>query len=290
MAGQVHACLGAAGLAVLVELDARFGNVEGQQIVLLTSLAQRIGAGLQAVHGRVAGVTQLLGLLVGQEAAHVDHGFEEPVRDDLALAVDHHAARHGQAVVVVQQRAQVGGKLLGQHRDGAPGQVVGEAAVERFLVQPGVVLHVLAHVGDVHVQLPALAAGQGLHAHGVVVVAGVLGVDGVHLVLAAVLAAFQVGFGGLGELLDAVEDGRGKRPRQFLVLLEHHLDLFPGGTFLGLFPVFALTGKRFGAGDGRRLGRASARSGGGGHDGVAVSELEAVAGDEAFHAVHQLAH
>ena len=135
--------------------------------------------------------------------------------------VELHDATEHEAVFIGAQAADVCRKLLGQHGDGAIGEIDAGAADAGFKVEGGAGADVLGHIGDVNLKL-ITTMGALADEHGVVEVARGLAVDGDDGQRAEVGPA---GGGVLVEVRDAAglgEDGLGKEARQ-LVLADHHL-------------------------------------------------------------------
>ena len=90
---------------------------------------------------------------VGHALGGADDALAERVADDLALMIDlHHAGQH-HAIDLRAQAAHVGGKLDGQHGDGAIGKVDRRAAQARFEIDGRVLANVMRDVGDVDLEL-----------------------------------------------------------------------------------------------------------------------------------------
>ncbi len=163
------------------------GLLEGlEQVVGRLHVGQQIA---QALPRRAAGLLQgRPDVGVGGAGVGMDDGFVELVGGDGArlgaARRDHHVAHHHQAVDVRIERADAVGQGFRQHGDDAAREVHAGAAVQGVLVQRRAGPHVVADVGDGDQQPPAgpraLGRAQvGGHAeHRVVVVAGVLAVDG----------------------------------------------------------------------------------------------------------------
>ena len=115
-------------------------------------------------------------LAVRQPRRAANHRARKPHRLDAPAAreIDEHRVR--QPVHLRLERADAVAQPLGQHRDHAVGEIHAVAARERFPVQRAARRDVMAHVRDVDAQPPP-AAGQLLHADGVVEIARVVGVD-----------------------------------------------------------------------------------------------------------------
>ena len=100
----------------------------------------------------------------------------EFLRHHLALMIDLQQRRKHQPVGLRNQRADVGGKLEGQHGHGAVGEVDAGAAQAGLVVDGRSRAHVVADVGDVHLER-VVAVGQAVHPYGVVEIAGGFAVD-----------------------------------------------------------------------------------------------------------------
>ena len=123
-----------------------------------------------AVHDR-------LDLLIGHAGGAADDAVVELGLLHLAPAVELEHDRLGQAILAVDQAADVRGEGVGQHRHHARREVDRGAAQVGFLIQEASLGDVVRDVGDVDGQEP-VAVRQPVEADGVVVVARRLGVDG----------------------------------------------------------------------------------------------------------------
>src|ERR1035438_3603387 len=92
-----------------------------------------------------------------------------------------------------EQRTDVGGKLIGQHGHGAVGEVDAGATQTGLDVDGRAGAHVVADVGDVHVE-GVVSVGQAVHPHGVVEIARRLAIDGDHVHAAEIAAARKLAF------------------------------------------------------------------------------------------------
>jgi hypothetical protein len=90
---------------------------------------------------------------VGHAAGGADDSFAELVAEDLAVGVDVHEAAEDEAVFVGAEAADVAGELLGEHGDGAVGEVDGVAAEAGLEVEIGPGEDVFGDVGDVDLKL-----------------------------------------------------------------------------------------------------------------------------------------
>ncbi len=164
----------------------------------------------QAERARDAAVREL--------GARSHEAADQPALDRVRRGVELHLGAETKAIYVGQQRAEVRRQRARQHGDGAIGQVHAAPALLRLVVEHAAGRHVRTHVGDRDPGAVA-AAGRPLDPHGVVVVAGVLGVDRRQREVPQVLASrlhglrhlgpvrLRLAHGGLGvRLVDALED------------------------------------------------------------------------------------
>ena len=165
----------------------------GQERLVLLPLAPRVAAQRRG-DPRVV-----------QARARMNHRREEVARDRLRLPVEIDADHHRQPILFRDQRADVRRQRLGQHRDGAVGEVDAAAAPERLGVQRRPLAHVVRDVGDRDPQ-PRTAVRQRFDRDGVVEVARRLGIDGRERHVAQVGAVGAVGLAHL--LRDPVGDAR----------------------------------------------------------------------------------
>ena len=185
----------------LVEHELGLGQVEVERAPLVAALAHQLGQLVHALEERHQGrelpaqlgvaVHDALHLLVRHARAAPDHAVVELGLADLALGVELEDRGLGQAVLALDEAADVAGERVRQHGHHAVGEVDGRAAEVGLLVERRAGPDVVRHVGDVHGELPA-AAGQAVEADGVVVVARRLGVDGDGVPVAEVGAARDV--------------------------------------------------------------------------------------------------
>ena len=202
-------------LAVVGEDDAALGEVEVQRLAQVARRVRRCPCGPErgddgveergggGVGGAVGGG---LGLGVGEGGGRADQRPGEAVGADLAGGVEGQADGDRGAVAAVDQRAEVAGEAVGQHRDDAVGEVGGVAAAAGLAVEGGAGGDVMGDVGDRHpddVAAGVVGRVVGVGEDGVVVVAGVGGVDGDEgkgaQVLAGAEGADRFRGGGVGE-------------------------------------------------------------------------------------------
>ena len=94
-----------------------------------------------------------------------------------AVRADHHFDDNGQALLIEIQGGEVGGKLLGQHREDLGRRIHRGRVVAGVLVDGRPVLDERVHVGHGHTDLDGVS-GQGLGDGELIQVAGVVVVDG----------------------------------------------------------------------------------------------------------------
>ena len=172
---------------------------------------------------------------VGQPRVGVDDRFHEPMVHDPAL-LDVHEQAQGQAIHVRHQRAEVVGQAFRQHRHGQPRQVQRGAPLQRVPVDGGARTDVVADIGDVYPQPPALF--RALDGNGVVKVLCGGAVDGEGEQRAqvlppdGVLGLYRIGHGlgflqdrpgGLGGEALVLRD-RAHQRRQALLVAQHPQD------------------------------------------------------------------
>ena len=157
-----------------------------------------------------------LSLGVGEGGGGADQRAGEAVGADVTVGIEGEADGDGGAVGAVDERAEVAGEAVREHGDDAVGEVGGVAAAAGLAVEGAAGADVGGDVGDGDpddVAPGVLRVVVGVGEDGVVVVAGVGGVDGDEGERAQVLAlaegqrarGFGLGEGGLGELVgDAV--------------------------------------------------------------------------------------
>ncbi len=173
---------------VVVQLDERFGDIEVQRAARqarLPELARQrihraqirqqrlvfapLAARVARQRRRDAGIVQ--------PRARVDHRRRKIGADDVRVAIEVDARDHRQPVFLRDQRTDARRQRLGQHRDGAAGQVDAAPALARLGVDRRPLAHVVRDVGDRDPQ-PRAAVGPGLDRHRVVEVARRLRIDG----------------------------------------------------------------------------------------------------------------
>jgi hypothetical protein len=126
-------------------------------------------------------IQRRLGILIGDVGGDADAGAGEAPALERAHAGDLEVADQGGAVLVLDQRADVGGEDFGEHRHDAVGEIDAVAALPRFLIERRAGADVEADVGDGDDRLPAAGIDRIVVGRGpdrVVMVAGVGGVDG----------------------------------------------------------------------------------------------------------------
>ncbi len=203
--GDVARGAGDAGhFAELVELDQRFGQVEIDRAAahaLAVQDQRQFLHQLEALHQRAVAVAQpgvafeqQVDVGIGHPLRAADDAGGELLRDDVALVVDLEQRGEHQAVGLRDERAEVGGELVGQHGDGAVREVDAGAAQARFEIDGRAGADVVADVGDVDVER-VVAVGEPVHPDGVVEIARGLAVDGDDGQVAEVAAAGEFGGG-----------------------------------------------------------------------------------------------
>ena len=190
-------------LALVIHADAAFGAFDGQRTALQPTLQhgavgvpERLEDGLHDRAGRIIrlAVDGGLGLFVAELGQRPHQAADELMSCFAAVLVEDHAHGHAGAVLALLEAAQAVRQPLGQHRLDAVGEVGGVALVARLAVEVGVGADVGSDVGDGDPDDPAVDILRVLVAHridGVVVIAGVGGVNGDQRQVAQVLAALQ---------------------------------------------------------------------------------------------------
>ena len=181
-----HLEIHAQGLAVLVDVEARFLTVEIHGALGKSATAHSFGHTVQGdeflgkvfcrlVFGSlwvnvVAGVLVILGTGLAMCLQHLLHFLvdESTVAAGYRLCqvpVFHHSLlvheendAIGQFVLVGPERADVVAQTFGQHRNGAVHQIDAGASLLGFLVDDAAFGDVVRHVGNVHTHLPQLCA------------------------------------------------------------------------------------------------------------------------------------
>jgi hypothetical protein len=165
---------------------------------------------------------QLVGIAV-TEAIGGSHpaGFQPKIRHRAVLGQLHPQAQGGAALAHAQAH-RAGAEHLGEHRQGAPGQVEAAGPAPGFDVEGAVRRHQPAGVGDVNPQ-PRCAIGPLLQGEAVVDVAGVRIVDGDGVQAGEVAAAIVTG---------KLRGGQRHQPQGLRLQLRGEARL-PGGVFQG---------------------------------------------------------
>ena len=162
-------------------------EVEVERPALVAPLAHELGqlvhvlqhADERAVAPALRGVAvdDGLDLRIGEAGRAADHAVVELGLPHLALGVQLQDRALGQAVLALDQAADVAGERVRQHRHDPVREVDRRAADVGFLIEQRPRPHVMRHVRDVHREAP-VPVRQALDRHGVVVVARGLGIDG----------------------------------------------------------------------------------------------------------------
>ncbi len=177
-------------LALVGEDDAALGEIEVQRLAQVAGAVgggprgpERADDGIEEGRGgwvRVA-VGGGLGLAVGEGGGGAHQGAGEAVVALVAVGVEDDPDGDAGAVGAVDQRAEIGREPLGQHRHDAVGEIGGVAAAAGLAVERRAGADVGRDVGDRHPDDVAARVRRvvvGMGADGIVVVAGVGGVDG----------------------------------------------------------------------------------------------------------------
>ena len=154
---------------------ARWAARQAAQSGRMTRVEQRLG---RRVGPAVGGG---LGLGVGQRGDRAHQAAGEAVGALVAVGVEDQADGDAGAVGAVDERAEVAGQPVGQHRHDAVGEVGRVAAAAGLAVERGAGADVVGDVGDRDPDDVAAGVRRvvvGVGEDGVVVVAGVGGVDG----------------------------------------------------------------------------------------------------------------
>ncbi len=116
--------------------------------------------------------------------AGVGHAFHaanyapaKALREDVAAPVDLQFHRKHQAIDARLERANLGGKLERQHGNRAIGKIDAGAAQESLFIDRAARLHIVADIGNVHLQR-IIAVRQPIHPDRVVEIARRFAVDG----------------------------------------------------------------------------------------------------------------
>ena len=189
----------AGDLAVLVQFDAPFRQIEVERLPPRARLRKggvggikRLDDGFHQRGGLRVGraLHRRLRLFVGEAGDGVHHRAVEGVAGLVPLRIDLHLDRDAGAVDAFVQGTEVAGQRVGQHRHNAVGEIGGIAALARLAVQFRPRCDVMGHIGDGDPDGEA-AVVVGRDVAGIVMVAGVSGVDGQQVHLAQVFAALD---------------------------------------------------------------------------------------------------
>src|ERR1035437_8957316 len=190
--------------AQFVELDERFRQVEidgAAAHALLVEHQRQLLHQLEARHQRLVALAhngvafeQQVDVGVGHALGATHHAGGELLAHHLAMMIDLHQRGEHQAIHVGDERAQVGGELVGQHGDGAIREVNAGAAQLGFQIDGRSGAHIVADVGDVDVQ-GEVAVREATDPDGVVEIARRLAIDGDDGHVAEVAAPLDVGLG-----------------------------------------------------------------------------------------------
>ena len=126
-------------------------------------------------------------LVVTQARLGANGGARHPGRDELSSLAKAHDDAHGKPILVWPEGADIGTKALGQHWYDAINQVGRAGSLPCLVVYGAAPAHVVAHVGNVHLDLKATSDPTG--ANRVVEVARVGRIDGKDTALAKVRAS-----------------------------------------------------------------------------------------------------
>ena len=189
--------------ALVGEHDPALGEVEVQRLAAVARAAGGAPGGPErGDDGVVAGIGAGLGLGVGEGRLRAHQGAGEAVGAGGTVGVEDEADGDAGAVDAVDERAEVARQAVGEHRDDPVGEVGGVAPAAGLAVERRAGADVGGDVGDGDPDDVAAGVGGivvGVGEDGVVVVAGVGGVDGDEGEVAQILAvAERRGAGGFG--------------------------------------------------------------------------------------------
>src|ERR1035437_2081550 len=288
--------------AQFVELDERFRQVEidgapahallvehqREFLHQLEALYQRL---IALAHGGVA-FQQQVDVGVGHALGATDHARGELLAHHLAMMIDLHQRGEHQATQVGDERAEVGGELVGQHGDGAIREVNAGAAQLGFQIDGRSGAHIVAGVGAVDVQ-GEVAVREATDPDGVVEIACRLAIDDHDRHVAEVAAPLDVGLGDpSGHRLRLLDDlGRELVGQVVLADDDLHVDAKivgvaedfdhaadRGRAALGILQHFDVDHHAVQFGDARHVGRghpdAVERGGAGGREFHAVRDID----------------
>ena len=213
-----------------------FGEIEGQRAAAGAfggeDFPQRIEVKKQflqrSVFFRQRGIPVQHGvdIVVSHPRRGADHRFKNIKINDTAFGVDLHGAGEGQPILLGIEAANAVGKLFGQHRQNAVGEIDTGSPTIGFFIQRRAHGHIVPHIGDVNAQqkIPVFRHGQ---RHGVVEVTGVGAVDGDQRFFSQIPAAFVVFFtdpaDGSRRLQDIFRKSLGQ-----LILADHRFHIGAG--------------------------------------------------------------
>ncbi|MNN39096.1 hypothetical protein D3C81_1531230 [compost metagenome] len=174
-------------LAVLVDDHLRFLEIEVDRAAphavppqlqgqLLHQLERLDQIGVTFGYLRIFFLQNFPHIGVGHPFLGANHAREDIVLHDLHLLVEFHLAGQREAVYLRIQGANPVRQPVRQHRNDAIHQIHAAAAVISFLIELGILPHVIPDIGDMHAQSD-IPVRQALHIHGVVQVLRVLAVD-----------------------------------------------------------------------------------------------------------------
>ena len=231
-----HMDMDSGGPALLVDVKLLLLAVEGHRAAILKTTAAQLLRHL-VEHGEfvgqvaLAGLQDVLSLLVGESPVAACHRMADFVFLHLCLGIHLHDDRVGEFVLVGSQRADVVAQFLGQHGDGAVHQIDRGGTLVSLLVDDGAWGDIVAHVGDVHTDFP-VSVLKFLDGQGVVKVLGVGGVDGERRHVAHVASAGNLlggdavveGFGSLGHIFGVLvrQTELGQDGMDFGIVLASH--------------------------------------------------------------------
>ena len=179
-------------MALCIEDDLRLREVEVDAATLVAALPEELR---QLVHALEQWLIRQVGcdvlavreLRVREDRVHAavahalvgaDDRLTDFVVQNLTARVDVHDAGEGQAILLRVQGADAVAEHTWQHRDHAVREVDGGAAVQGFLIDQRVLLHIFRDIRDVDIESVLLRRLVVLEGNGVVEVLRVLAVDG----------------------------------------------------------------------------------------------------------------
>ena len=222
--------------APLIEFDQRLGKIEidgASPDAFAIENHGEFAHQLEAIHQsavaralRGISFQQQMDIRIGHTFHTADRAAAKLFRQQIALPVEFHQSRKRQTVHMRFERAYIRRKLVGQHGHGAVGKIDARPAQPRFGVHGSAGPHIVADIGDVHMQRE-MSVRQLVDPDSVVKVPRRFAIDGDDRHLAEIPAPLELDSGNHGRDVLCLLDRLGWEMVREMMLANDDFDVDP---------------------------------------------------------------